>query len=134
MYVAETIMMTSSTRTTSTIGVTLIPTMGARPRPPPDCIVPAISSLRRGHGGAPLGERLLLFLRLVVARVLGGDGLLGVLPALRREAAVVLEQRQELLADRGDVPLDLADPLLEDVEGDDRGDGDDQAHARGDER
>ena len=31
MYVAETIMMTSSTSTTSTIGVTLIPTMAAVP-------------------------------------------------------------------------------------------------------
>src|SRR6185437_12946459 len=102
MYVAETIMMTSSTSTTSTIGVTLIPTMGARPLPP-ELIVPAISSLRRRHDAvARLGGRRVL----LVLRRLGERGLSCVLPALRGEAPVVLEQREELFADRHDVALD----------------------------
>jgi hypothetical protein len=50
MYCAETIMITKSTIITSTIGVTLIPEIGAR-RPPPELIVPAMGCALSGRFG-----------------------------------------------------------------------------------
>src|SRR5262245_49185779 len=120
---AETIMMTRSTSTTSTIGVTLMPVIAAfLPRPP--LMVPAMTPSvrsRRGDLAQP-----------------GGDRRLGRLGAERRARGVRrtagLQERADVLRQRGQVALDVADALLDDVVGDDRGDGDEEAHAGRDER
>src|SRR5262245_22869771 len=107
---ADTIMMTRSTSTTSTMGVTLMPVIGAR-FPPRAAIVPAMGfslrscfsvGFRRRHGAEPAGHRKRCFRRI----------------RTRREAAAVtvrFEEGRHVLGDCGDVALDVADALLEDV-------------------
>src|SRR5262245_44978649 len=132
MYVAETIMITSSTSTTSTMGVTLMPTMGAARPLPLDCMVPAISRLRQARRLGPGGAVALVGLVHGVLHHLVPDLVPGRRPGLFAGARVVLEQGEELLADLGDVALDLADLLLHHVEGHHRGDGDEEPDAGGD--
>src|ERR1043166_2825358 len=113
---AETIMMTRSTSTTSTIGVTLMPVMGAflprLPRVP--AMTPSVRS-RRGDLAQPRGDRRW---RLRTERGTRGG---------RRPSG--LQERADVLRERGQVALDVADSLLDDVVGDDRRDRDEEPHA-----
>src|SRR4051794_16708515 len=110
-------MITRSTRTTSTIGVTLIPTIAPRPPRPPVCVTPAmcvLPSLRRRDGR----ERVVVEGGLVPLHLGRVDR-----AAHRRARASLarLEKRGEQLAERDRVGLDLADALLRDVVGHHRG-------------
>src|SRR5689334_18515170 len=115
-------MMTRSTSTTSTMGVTLMPVMGAfLPRPPR---VPAMTtSVRSRRGDLAQARRDRRLGRLRSER--GARG-------MRRTTG--LQERADVLRERGQVALDVADTLLDDVVRDDRGDRDEETHARRDER
>src|SRR5690349_13239332 len=123
---ADTIMMTSSTSTTSTMGVTLMPTIGAR-LPPRAVIVPAMCFVSfpfppsvgfdRRHGPeAAFAADAGRFRRLRLRGQISG-------------APLGFEKRRHILRDRRDVALDVADALLHQVVRDDRGDRDEEAHA-----
>src|SRR5260221_3303858 len=105
-------MMTRSSRTTSTIGVTLIPTIPTRP--PRPCITEAISS--------SLGDA-----RETVAIVVAFRGRLGrrdglaIPDRVSPQRGVGQQMRREELRQRNGVRLDVTDALLDDVVRDDRG-------------
>src|SRR6187551_1299710 len=108
MYVADTIMMIKSTSTTSTIGVTLMPTIPPRPDLPP--VTPAMGLFRRpGELDRTCAAALVRRISQVVVRIArnmrfgfmgGGDALRAV-----RRANVGGEQ----LGQRQALRLDLAD-------------------------
>ena len=117
---------------TSTIGVTLIPTIPPRRPRPSDRCRPWLNPPRRlgGSTSAPawaarrsaepvgLGE---------CRRPTGSRSIASNVPDRR-------EQRAEALADRRDVVFDVGDLLLKDVVGDDGRNGDEEADAGRDER
>src|SRR5438552_15721846 len=118
---ADTIMMTRRTSTTSTMGVTLMPTIGARRAPRP-AIVPAMFWVS--------------FLRFLVGFHCrdGAEAARYRKRRLRRQrtprqvSAVTfrLEQRRDVFCDGADVVFDVADALLENVVRNDRRDRDEE--------
>src|SRR5687767_13428049 len=113
-------MMTSSTSTTSTMGVTLIPTMPPRVR-----LLEVVAAISLSAFGCELIDprrRRRLLMRHVREHAVVGS---------RDRAAVLLDLHPcgDELGQRLHVALDLADLLLHDVEGDDRGYGDEDADA-----
>src|ERR1700679_2473211 len=110
-------MMTRRTRTTSTMGVTLMPTMGP---PRLDAVLPAMASpLLGGLGRPPAGRRCCARDRRAEQTLLGDDARDRLPGALARLGVGAGE-----LAEHHHAGLDLGDLLLEDVVGDDRGDRD----------
>src|SRR5260221_8073190 len=123
MYTADTIMMTRSTSTTSTMGVTLMPTISPffPPRALSDAAMVRLPSVaaraRRGELAQPRADRW-------------GRGGGGHRRAARREGSARLEHRGDVLCQRGEIALDVADPLLDEVVGHDGRDRDEEADSR----
>ena len=125
MYVAETIMMTRSTSTTSTIGVTLMPTMGPRGSGSVRCR--PWTQLSVGESARRLVRRGRRWSRASRTLSTCGSSAAPRARAPRRSAPASLPRTLN-------VGLDLADLLLHDVVGDDGREGDEEADAGRDER
>src|SRR5690606_29267867 len=126
MYVALTIMMIRSTRVMSTKGVTLMPTIGARP--PRDALTDAMADDPSGDPGRGLRALGVLAGDLrprLVDRALRVGGLLQDRPELGPLGAGV---GADQLSERQGRRLDLPDALLDQIVGDHRGQGHEQAH------
>src|SRR5689334_13432103 len=113
-------MMIRSTSTTSTIGVTLMPTMPPRPREETD----AVPAMAASGGSHDFESSFGVGLAFVTGRLVG-VGRFG-----RRRAAdtvTSLEIRADQLRQRDRLRLDLADALLDHIVGHHRGQRDEQA-------
>src|SRR3954468_16329196 len=120
MYVADTIMMTSNTRTTSTMGVTLIPTIPPRfPRPeltaaPMASPFPVGGELARLMG---MGRRAKRAQMPLAGRSASGTFVL--VQELLLPVAC-LDERRNQFGERQRARFDIANLLLHDVVSDDR--------------
>ena len=117
---------------TSTIGVTLMPTIPPRRRPRPPEVEEAMAHSPAVGAASCVGDPGWRARRTLRSR--GSCWTVLLRSRATRSPREAMRRRRQALRDRRDVVLDVANLLLEDVVGDDGGDRDEEPDARGDER